>query len=870
MATENIKVLRIDTDPAQKSVKELRNELKQLKDTMVSCEKGTDEYNQALKQAAEIQHVLKEQMEELNATAMDFGQIAKNIVSATGGIVSGFQAAKATMNLFGVENEEVLKSLQKMQNLMAITQAMPGIEKGIKSLKNLVTVIANATTSTKAFGSAQKAASAAETASATSTKALQGAMVGEAAATNTATVATNTFKKALISTGIGAIVVLVGTLIANLERLAKWLGFGNTSLEQQKTELSNLTSEYNRFNSKVESTMSLLEGLQFNRKEELKLMDERIAKMKAEGATQAEILAQLEKDNERRKEMANEQISIIDSQEKSIEDSAKKLMKNLMPAIADYGLTVSNAYELIGTAAHDLALEEDKLRKLQEGDASEKDITKQKAKVEQYKQLQTIIQSYITLQNKEVEINNDIRDREKSVINERIANRKKLKEDLEKFDAQLLVDSKKNQEKELASVTKSENEKKKELEKFRKEGIISKKDYEERLNTITAIYADQRTQINYKYEKEASKKREEILKNNTSFYVQNLENDTKLQKRALDDESAALDIALRRREISFTQYYEGQIELSKAYYENEKNMVTERYNAESELIESQIRERQELLKFEGITDEEKDRILTEIEQLSQNMTNLASKYQMDLHDMTAVLNGEITLMNEATIQAQMDSLRMLTENVVNAMDAIAACGDGISTQWISAFDTMSNGLINLGQKIKEGTATWSDYGQMAVAAFSAAGSMMSALAEEQDATTKEGFEQQKKYQIAAATMNMLGGVTSAWVSAMNPANAWMTIWGQIAMGAATTAMVLATGIMQIQKIKQQQMNGAGGSTSTPNAGAVSSVIAPVQYTQDVQGASIEGAIKDTKVYVTESDITNTQNKVSVTENEARF
>jgi hypothetical protein len=49
-----------------------------------------------------------------------------------------------------------------------------------------------------------------------------------------------------------------------------------------------------------------------------------------------------------------------------------------------------------------------------------------------------------------------------------------------------------------------------------------------------------------------------------------------------------------------------------------------------------------------------------------------------------------------------------------------------------------------------------------------------------------------------------------------------------------------------------------------------SVVAPVQYTQDVQGASIEGSIKDSKVYVTETDITNTQNKVDVAESEARY
>ena len=118
-------------------------------------------------------------------------------------------------------------------------------------------------------------------------------------------------------------------------------------------------------------------------------------------------------------------------------------------------------------------------------------------------------------------------------------------------------------------------------------------------------------------------------------------------------------------------------------------------------------------------------------------------------------------------------------------------------------------------------------------------------------------------------MNMLGGVISAWTSAMNPANAWMTIWGQLAMGAASTAMILATGIMQIQKIKQQKFE-SGGSSASPSGGAMSNIVAPVQYTQDVQGAEIEGAIKDSKVYVVESDITDAQNRVDVTENEAKY
>lgn len=181
---ESMAGLNKENNAATTSVKELRKELKAQKDIMLSAEQGTKEYNDALQKAANIQHTLKEQMEEVNASAMDFGQIAGNVVKATGGIVAGFQAAKATMNLFGVENEAVLQSLEKMQNLMAITQAIPALDDGVKAFKRL--------------GLAIKAAAA--------------SMSG--------------LKAALVSTGIGALVVAVGLLAANWDKVTdamrKW------------------------------------------------------------------------------------------------------------------------------------------------------------------------------------------------------------------------------------------------------------------------------------------------------------------------------------------------------------------------------------------------------------------------------------------------------------------------------------------------------------------------------------------------------------------------------------------------------------------------------------------------------------------------
>ena len=67
-----------------------------------------------------------------------------------------------------------------------------------------------------------------------------------------------------------------------------------------------------------------------------------------------------------------------------------------------------------------------------------------------------------------------------------------------------------------------------------------------------------------------------------------------------------------------------------------------------------------------------------------------------------------------------------------------------------------------------------------------------------------------------------------------------------------------------------KFDGGGSGANVSSSSVASTIMPPVQYSQAVQGASTEGAIKDTKVYVTETDITSTINKVSVQENENRY
>lgn len=159
------------------------------------------------------------------------------------------------------------------------------------------------------------------------------------------------------------------------------------------------------------------------------------------------------------------------------------------------------------------------------------------------------------------------------------------------------------------------------------------------------------------------------------------------------------------------------------------------------------------------------------------------------------------------------------------------------------------------------------------------GDLFSVLADNYD----EGSKQSKAFQIAAATMDMLGGVVSAVASAFSPANAWMTIYGQATAAATMSATVIATGLAQIAKIKSTSTKGSSSASASaaPAPSTPSTTFSP-QYTSNATGASdvidLQNAVasgtkdgnKDTKVYVVDSEIRDSLNKIDVRESEASF
>lgn len=206
----------------------------------------------------------------------------------------------------------------------------------------------------------------------------------------------------------------------------------------------------------------------------------------------------------------------------------------------------------------------------------------------------------------------------------------------------------------------------------------------------------------------------------------------------------------------------------------------------------------------------------------------------------------------------------------NTMSLLSESSLGLGNTWTNAiadFQNLFNETMDI--VVKKGKTGWDSYAQVAAAGFQAVGTLLNNLSNDIDTSSEDGFETQKKMQISATVMNMLSGIMSAWASAMQLG----PIAGPI-FGAINTAATAALGGVQIAKISQQkfgQKQNGGGSTPNVNSGAVSNMIVPpVQYSNAVQGASTEGAIKDTKVYVTETDIADTQRKVNVQESENTY
>lgn len=172
MAEKIVLETEIKTGNSTNSVKGLKTELRELTKQLGTLQQGSDAFNQAAQRAGQ----LKEQIRGINDAIDDadpekaFGPFARTV----SGIAGGFAAAQGAMALFGSESEDLEKTLVRVQGAMALSQGINSLLEFKNDFKDLGKIISGQVV--KAF---------------------------------------TTLRGALIATGIGALVVTLGTLIAN-------------------------------------------------------------------------------------------------------------------------------------------------------------------------------------------------------------------------------------------------------------------------------------------------------------------------------------------------------------------------------------------------------------------------------------------------------------------------------------------------------------------------------------------------------------------------------------------------------------------------------------------------------------------------------
>jgi hypothetical protein len=257
--------INVNTDQAAKSVGSLKSQLREAQAEVASLADKfgatSKEAIEAAKRAAE----LKDRIGDAKALTEAFNPDAKfkALTSSLAGVAGGFSAVQGAMALFGNESEDLQKTLVKVQSAMALSQGLQAVGESIDSFKQLGAVIKTQVVS-----------------------------------------AFSTLRGAIIATGYGALVIGIGLLIANFDKVKETLTnlfpglikFGNQikNLVQGITDFVGITSKASRAQDNLKSSLETSN----------KAIDNQIKILEAQGGKEDEIY-------KKKRERINNQIKLI-------------------------------------------------------------------------------------------------------------------------------------------------------------------------------------------------------------------------------------------------------------------------------------------------------------------------------------------------------------------------------------------------------------------------------------------------------------------------------------------------------------------------------------------------------------------------------
>lgn len=842
------KAWKATNDEVERS--KLANEIKEVKGALTELDNSLGNFKTNSEDALSK---FKEDMGDAQDKIEPFKAKFESIQKISSGVASGFAAVQGAMALMGVENDKLGQTFIKLQAAMAIAQGIGGLGDLVEGMSQAKVAFSGAITSVKAFITS-----------------LRG------------------MKLAMAATGIGAALVLVGLLAKAYMDLAD----ATDKAKEAKERLDKIESEGEFDNKKKRVALTQAETKAYDEYvEDLKKangnktkIEEAELKLKKKLREASDAYYKGELDNLNK--LQSEQQKQLDIEQKRLDENKKKRET----------FEKTQKFQPFGSFTN--AISEGALNLFGNFGYSKKDIQEQEDNINELKNkivqtAQDIEDAKRAIKDNEVEAEQETSDKLVAISDSTNAQLKENAEKAKEFakatlasyasnvDA-TLTNIKKNVEYNLKTIDKipflSENKKAKQSkdveDKFKVEGFIADgKEIEGELNVVETVlgmsYQNQLALLETKQQDEIA-----LIKNNKKA-VKEIEEQYGVDILSIltqqhQAEKDALSLQYDEKLENYKEYLKNRQEayinsrmgiLGDKLYDLEVDKDKKMYENEDTYGYAQASNKEEKSNKWRWLNKEKywDELDTKPEEIEKERIQNENDILDEEHSKkVGYLNEEMSLM-EARFGAEAKNTDAYKELVKQKEEADEEYNNNKyeNDKKLDALDA-----ANDKKKIARKRTTANVIMDIASSMF---GSLSSILGEE----SKAG----KAFAVAQATIDTYKAANAAYASL-----AGIPVVGP-GLGYAAAAAAVLAGVANVKKILEVPDDGK--ETSTPSSSVTSQSIVrpnislsdtiPTQLTQNLMtDTELSELNKPTRVYVTETDISDTMNKVEVTENNASF
>jgi hypothetical protein len=814
------------------TMREMTKTMKEYQNIAAAAGAETPIGQQAIRNAAGLKDEIGDLKAQTTALSSDFVGLDTTLSGIETG-AAAFQGIQSAVALTGVESEALTETMVKLQAVQGLVNAVSIVSNNLNKEAILGIQIRNGLEKAKQFILTGTIAPTLANTAATTAQA--GANVGLAAATTTSTTAMKLFRLALIATGIGAIVVAIGLLITNFDKVSEAVMKAYNWFNKLGPGIKLTISIMFPFIAVIYGVIKALEYFGV-------VDDERTAKMKANAkaktdATEKEMNKKISAEKKKAKAVDDAYALEIRKAQAAGKNTEEMEEKKLVAAL-------KSGRAILEMQKRKIAAYEDEIKLLKATGDADSDRAKQLEK---------------TL--KEVKQNS----------NDQYKENKKLKDDL---DVLRIEETKAEEDaaKERADKAKARAEKRREAAKKEAERLaeIERKANEDRIKA-----EDDQFQLSLDLMKEGQEK--ELFQSTIKYdKLRDQAHGNAELLRQIDEQEAAERIAIvnkytkeeldkiaeaeaKKRELrnKWQRYLNSDqenelLDLDEWYKEQEKINSENLKNGnidEEQYVDYQLKLREDFRKKKADIDKKYD---------EQTKANEIKAREESLKGVTAAIEGaqrgldELKKVNELVNQIDQARLNSIAKN---REDDLANLDANMQAQ------LNQEGLTAEQRKKIEEQFAQQKY-QVQLKAFN-----------EEEKIKKAQFAREKALRLAQVGIDTASAIVKGIAQfGPPPSPAGIAAIASASLIGITQAMAIMNQKYQAGSAPTPPQLSSGGGSSLSGAGASSFQANTNTQTTDLTtiGQGQQGQTMTSQVVVLESDITNTQNKVQVQEAKSSF